>query len=177
MNRELAQRPTLAELNRVIGEQSLIMESLCSEHLLGRWIWKSGRVKGEKHAVPWNVQNINTNPVSRKPPTIRAKPRHVVRRAVRRAARYAYATLMPRLHHAYGTLCVSASASTGEFCMGEGSLRHHDGGPRPVRGVLWILHEEEAVRAATREWRARTLRRQLRVLRCTRPTPPSLVMN
>ena len=62
VNRELAQRPTLAELNRVIGEQSLIMESLCSEHLLGRWIWKSGRVKGEKHAVPWNVQNINTNP-------------------------------------------------------------------------------------------------------------------
>ena len=56
-SRELAQRPTLAELNRVIGEQSLIMESLCSEHLLGRWIWKSGRVKGEKHAVPWNVQN------------------------------------------------------------------------------------------------------------------------
>ena len=22
----------------------------------------TGRVKGEKHAVPWNVQNINTNP-------------------------------------------------------------------------------------------------------------------
>lgn len=62
VNRELAQRPTLSELNRVIGEQSLIMESLCSEHLLGRWIWKSGKVKGEKAAVPWNVQNINTNP-------------------------------------------------------------------------------------------------------------------
>ena len=62
VNRELAQRPTLAELNRVIGEQSLIMESLCSEHLLGRWIWKSGKVKGDKYAVPWNVQNINTNP-------------------------------------------------------------------------------------------------------------------
>ena len=62
ITRELSQRPTLAELNRVVGEQSLIMESLCSEHLLGRWIWKSGRVKGEKHAVPWNVQNINTNP-------------------------------------------------------------------------------------------------------------------
>lgn len=46
----------------MIGEQSLIMESLCSEHLLGRWIWKSGRAKGDKHAVPWNVQNINTNP-------------------------------------------------------------------------------------------------------------------
>ena len=59
------------------------MESLCSEHLLGRWIWKSvrehgrpssrppltsgalasqGRTRGEKHTVPWNVQNINTNP-------------------------------------------------------------------------------------------------------------------
>ena len=62
VNRELAQRPTLGELNRVVGEQSLIMESLCSEHLLGRWIWKSGRTKGEKHLVPWNVQNINTNP-------------------------------------------------------------------------------------------------------------------
>jgi len=62
VNRELALRPTLTELNRVVGEQSLIMESLCSEHLLGRWIWKSGRIKGEKHAVPWNVQNINTNP-------------------------------------------------------------------------------------------------------------------
>ena len=62
VNRELALRPTLTELNRVVGEQSLIMESLCSEHLLGRWIWKSGRTKGEKHLVPWNVQNINTNP-------------------------------------------------------------------------------------------------------------------
>ena len=49
-------------MNRVVGEQSLIMESLCSEHLLGRWIWKSGKTRGEKHAVPWNVQNINTNP-------------------------------------------------------------------------------------------------------------------
>jgi len=62
VNRELSLRPTLTELNRVVGEQSLIMESLCSEHLLGRWIWKSGRTKGDKHAVPWNVQNINTNP-------------------------------------------------------------------------------------------------------------------
>lgn len=62
VNRELSQRPTLGELNRVVGEQSLIMESLCSEHLLGRWIWKSGRTKGEKHLVPWNAQNINTNP-------------------------------------------------------------------------------------------------------------------
>lgn len=62
VNRELAQRPTLGELNRVVGEQSLIMESLCSEHLLGRWIWKSGHTKGEKKLVPWNVQNINTNP-------------------------------------------------------------------------------------------------------------------
>jgi len=62
ITRELSQRPTLSELNRVVGEQSLIMESLCSEHLLGRWIWKSGRTRGEKHAVPWNVQNINTNP-------------------------------------------------------------------------------------------------------------------
>ena len=62
VNRELALRPTLTELNRVVGEQSLIMESLCSEHLLGRWIWKSGHTKGEKKLVPWNVQNINTNP-------------------------------------------------------------------------------------------------------------------
>lgn len=62
VNRELSLRPTLSELNRVVGEQSLILESLCSEHLLGRWIWKSGRVRGERHVVPWNVQNINTNP-------------------------------------------------------------------------------------------------------------------
>ena len=61
VNRELTQRPTITELNRVVGEQSLIMESLCSEHQLGRWIWKSGKTKGEKHTVPWNVQNINTN--------------------------------------------------------------------------------------------------------------------
>ena len=62
VNREFAQRPTLGELNRVVGEQSLIMESLRSEHLLGRRIWKSGHTKGEKKLVPWNVQNINTNP-------------------------------------------------------------------------------------------------------------------
>jgi hypothetical protein len=45
------------------SEQALILESLCSEHLLGRWIWKSGRTKpGGAGAVPWNAQNINTNP-------------------------------------------------------------------------------------------------------------------
>lgn len=72
VNRELSLRPTLSELNRVVSEQSLLMESLCAEHLLGRWLWKSGKTKGLPGgaarpgggAVPWNVQNVNTNPAN-----------------------------------------------------------------------------------------------------------------
>jgi len=69
VNRELSLRPTLSELNRVVSEQSLLMESLCAEHLLGRWLWKTGKTKSipggrSGGAVPWNVQTVNTNPAN-----------------------------------------------------------------------------------------------------------------
>ena len=145
VNRELAQRPTLAELNRVIGEQSLIMESLCSEHLLGRWIWKSGRVKGEKHAVPWNVQVHTTHAV---------------------AHTHTYASSHPLTPHtpSLPTPLAEHQHQPGELRLGEGPMRDHDRRPRPVRGHLRLLHAEEALRPAAGQWRAGTLCGQLGVV-------------
>ena len=145
VNRELAQRPTLAELNRVIGEQSLIMESLCSEHLLGRWIWKSGRVKGEKHAVPWNVQVHTTHAV---------------------AHTHTYASSHPLTPHtpSLPTPLAEHQHQPGELRLGEGPMRNHDRRPRPVRGHLRLLHAEEALRPAAGQWRAGALCGQLGVV-------------
>ena len=156
VNRELAQRPTLAELNRVIGEQSLIMESLCSEHLLGRWIWKSGKIKGEKHAVPWNVQNINTNPEN----------------FVWEKDRCAITTVAPGLYEVtFGFFTVrpsryrrpkspppvaprSAQSQTARArCAHVASLR------------FLVVAAQEALCAASGQRRTRPLRRQLRELR------------
>lgn len=58
----LGKRAPSDALTASAAEQALILESLCSEHLLGRWIWKTGRTRQPSSLVPWNAQNINTNP-------------------------------------------------------------------------------------------------------------------
>jgi DNA repair exonuclease SbcCD ATPase subunit len=42
-------------------QQDNVIEALCSVNSVGRWLWKSGEVKGG-HAVPWEVQSVNTAP-------------------------------------------------------------------------------------------------------------------
>ena len=141
----------------VIGEQSLIMESLCSEHLLGRWIWKSGKAKGEKNAVPWNVQNINTNPEN----FLWEKDRC----AITTVAPGLYAALhfttapAPFLRRSCAIPAAPSRAS------GRALLSASPHPPvdlaRQVRGLFRILHAQEALGAAARQRRARPLRRQL----------------
>ena len=46
---------------RLQSEVSSLATCVREELLLGRWIWKSGRIAGGQ-AVPWNVQSINTGP-------------------------------------------------------------------------------------------------------------------
>lgn len=39
----------------------MMLEALAAENMIARWFWKSGEVK-KPHSVPWEVQQINTNP-------------------------------------------------------------------------------------------------------------------
>ncbi|CAG9318475.1 unnamed protein product [Blepharisma stoltei] len=44
-----------------INEQQGIIEALCAENCVARWIWKSGELDGNS-CVPWEVQSVNTAP-------------------------------------------------------------------------------------------------------------------
>ena len=44
-----------------MNDQSVLNESLCTENIVGRWIWKSGEIK-QGNILPWEVQVINTLP-------------------------------------------------------------------------------------------------------------------
>lgn len=49
------------DFSHFIEDQNIIINTLCSEICLGRWLWKSGSLK-KNHFIPWEVQSINTNP-------------------------------------------------------------------------------------------------------------------
>ena len=44
-----------------LESQGVVLEALCAENVIGRWIWKSGDVLAG-YAVPWEVQSVNTCP-------------------------------------------------------------------------------------------------------------------
>ena len=50
-----------ALFERSIESQATINESLVTDCSIGRWIWKSGRLRAA-NAVPWNVQSVCTDP-------------------------------------------------------------------------------------------------------------------
>ena len=43
-----------------MDNQAIINDTLCNENNLGRWLWKSGKVKNNL-SVPWELQIINTS--------------------------------------------------------------------------------------------------------------------
>lgn len=49
------------DMAAALRDQALLLDSLAAEHLVGRWLWKSGRPR-QNHLIPWDVQVINTNP-------------------------------------------------------------------------------------------------------------------
>ena len=49
------------DFNNAINNQALINDIICNENQVGRWLWKSGKVKGG-YTIPWDTQSVNTSP-------------------------------------------------------------------------------------------------------------------
>ena len=49
------------DFSNAMDNQAIINDTLCNENNLGRWLWKSGKVKNNL-GVPWEIQVINTSP-------------------------------------------------------------------------------------------------------------------
>jgi len=49
------------DFSNAMDNQAIINDTLCNENNLGRWLWKSGKVKNNL-GVPWEIQIINTSP-------------------------------------------------------------------------------------------------------------------
>ena len=49
------------EFNNAMNNQALINDILCNENQIGRWLWKSGKMKGT-YTIPWDTQTVNTAP-------------------------------------------------------------------------------------------------------------------
>ena len=50
-----------SQLGNLAKEYRVLTQHVSAEMMVGRWIWKSGRLNKGK-MIPWNVQCINTNP-------------------------------------------------------------------------------------------------------------------
>ena len=49
------------EFNNAMSNQSIINDIICNENQIGRWLWKTGKMKGG-FTIPWDTQKINTAP-------------------------------------------------------------------------------------------------------------------
>ncbi len=61
IHNELDKKNSIEDFTNAMDNQSIINETLCNENSLGRWIWKSGKVKNN-YLIPWEEQSINTSP-------------------------------------------------------------------------------------------------------------------
>ena len=60
IKKELGTKTPLADFSSAMDNQAIINDTLCNENNVGRWLWKSGKVKNNL-SVPWEVQIINTS--------------------------------------------------------------------------------------------------------------------
>ena len=44
-----------------MNNQAIINDIICNENQVGRWLWKTGKIKGG-YAIPWDTQSVNTSP-------------------------------------------------------------------------------------------------------------------
>ena len=58
---ELSAKVNTNDFSNAMDNQAIINDTLCNENNIGRWLWKSGKVKNNL-SVPWEVQIINTSP-------------------------------------------------------------------------------------------------------------------
>ena len=49
------------EFNNAMNNQALINDIICNENQIGRWLWKTGKIKSG-FIIPWDTQKINTAP-------------------------------------------------------------------------------------------------------------------
>ena len=60
IKKELGSKTPLADFSSAMDNQAIINDTLCNENNIGRWLWKSGKVKNNL-SIPWEVQIINTS--------------------------------------------------------------------------------------------------------------------
>ena len=58
---ELEKKNSTEDFTNAMDNQAIINDTLCNENCIGRWLWKSGKVKNG-YAIPWEIQSINTSP-------------------------------------------------------------------------------------------------------------------
>ena len=61
MKNEINLKVDRNEFNNAMNNQALINDIICNENQVGRWLWKSGKIKGG-FTIPWDTQSINTSP-------------------------------------------------------------------------------------------------------------------
>ena len=49
------------DFNNAMNNQAMINDIICNENQVGRWLWKTGKIKGG-YAIPWDTQSVNTSP-------------------------------------------------------------------------------------------------------------------
>jgi hypothetical protein len=49
------------DFNNAMNNQAMINDIICNENQVGRWLWKTGKIKGG-YAIPWDTQSVNTAP-------------------------------------------------------------------------------------------------------------------
>ena len=61
LNQELDNKVNINIFEQAMNNQSLINDIICNENQVGRWLWKSGKIKGG-YTIPWETQSVNTAP-------------------------------------------------------------------------------------------------------------------
>jgi hypothetical protein len=61
IHKDLDRRVQLSDFSSHINGYNSVIEALCAENCLGRWLWKSGELKTGS-LVPWEIQSVNTAP-------------------------------------------------------------------------------------------------------------------
>ena len=60
LKQDLASKTPLLDFSSAMDNQAIINDTLCNENNIGRWLWKSGKVKNNL-SIPWEFQVINTS--------------------------------------------------------------------------------------------------------------------
>ena len=61
LNNDINLKVSKIDFNNAMNNQAIINDIICNETQVGRWLWKSGKIKGG-YAVPWDTQSVNTAP-------------------------------------------------------------------------------------------------------------------